>query len=97
MVKRIVWSKKATLIFQKILEFYFLRNGNKSFSRKLNTEIKNRIKVLKKYPFLGIETNIENVRYLISSHYKIFYLIDKEMILILLVWDARQNPKDLQL
>ena len=97
MVRGIVWSKRAEKLFFDILEFYYVRNKSKTYSRKLNSEIKQLIKILAKHPFLGRKTEKNNIRVLIKGNYKIFYEIEPEEIVILLVWDTRQNPENFKL
>ena len=97
MAWRIVWSKKAEIIFIKILEYYNHRNGSKIYSRKLNLEIKKRLEVLSNHPWIGTETENKNTRVLIKHHFKIFYRIESETIVVLLIWDSRQNPENLNL
>ncbi|NOZ35881.1 MAG: type II toxin-antitoxin system RelE/ParE family toxin [Chlorobi bacterium] len=97
MVRGIVWSKRAEKLFFDILEFYYVRNKSKTYSRKINSEIKQLIKILAKQPFLGRKTKKNNIRVLIKGNYKIFYEIKPEKIVILLVWDTRQNPENFKL
>jgi plasmid stabilization system protein ParE len=92
MAKRVVWSSRADWIFTKILEFYIERNGTKTYSQKLNNEVLSIVSILSKQPFLGIKTDIENLRVIIKGDLKIFYQIEMDKILIHLVWDCRQNP-----
>ena len=95
MVRRIVWTSKADEIFTRILEYYIERNGSKTYSRKLNNEVKEIISLLSKHPFLGAKTEIEDLRVIIQGDYKIFYQVNLKEIIIHLVWDCRQNPDDL--
>jgi len=97
MAKRVVWSSRADWIFTKILEFYIERNGTKTYSQKLNNEVLSIVSILSKQPFLGIKTDIENLRVIIKGDLKIFYQIEMDKILIHLVWDCRQNPKSLNI
>ena len=97
MVRRIIWTKRASIVFSKVLQFYIKRNGNKIYSKKLNTEIKQIIDLLGKHPYLGKKTDKENVRVLIKSNYQIFYKLKKDKIIILLVWDTRQDPNSLEI
>lgn len=97
MVRRIIWSEKAKIVFQEILAFYYKRNGTKTYSKKLNSEIKKLISLLKKQAFIGRLTDIDNVRVLIKDNFKIFYKIEQNRIVILLVWDCRQDPNDLKI
>jgi len=95
MVKRVIWTVKADLIFSKILEYYIERNGTKLCSNQLNFKLQSILKLLAKQPFLGVKTNFPEVRVFITSNYKIFYQISDDLMIILLVWDCRQNPESL--
>lgn len=95
MAKRIIWSRQADRVFNEILKYYIDRNGSKVYSRKLNQEILNMISLLSKQPFLGIKTENKNIRVFIKGNYKIFYQIDNEKLVILLVWDSRQDPESI--
>jgi toxin YoeB len=97
MVRRIIWTDRADRTFKKILEFYFLKNGSKTYSRKLNKEIHSLLSALSKQPFLGEKTENPKYRVVIHGHFKIFYEIDEKQIIVHLVWDCRQNPKELNL
>ena len=63
MVKRkIVWSDKAKEKLFSILEFYTVRNRNKSYSVRLHRKIFKEIKLLIKHPDLGIKTEDKTIR-----------------------------------
>ena len=94
MVKRkIVWSPEVKTEFLEILDFYYLRNGNAAFSKKLNAKIKKTISKLKTNPRLGLISNNENFRVIIEGVYLIFYSISSTNINILNISDSRQNPE----
>jgi len=98
MVKRkIVWSHRAKIKLYEILKFYIDRNQSNSYSNKLYKRFTKELKLLKKHPDLGINTEIENVRGLIIGEYIIFYQITDEMIIVHSVWDCRQNPENLKI
>lgn len=97
MVRRIIWSKRAEKVFSEILDFYNIRNKSKTYSRKLNSKIKQILNIIIRHPFIGRKTDNENIRVLIKGKYKIFYRIEPEEIVILLVWDTSQNPDNLTL
>ncbi|MFD2563862.1 type II toxin-antitoxin system RelE/ParE family toxin [Aquimarina rubra] len=82
MARRIIWTSKADLVFTEILEFYYNRNKSKTYSRKLNQEINSIIKLLPKYPLLGIKTDVKDIRVIIKGDYKIFYQIESSEIII---------------
>jgi plasmid stabilization system protein ParE len=96
MVKRkVIWSPKAKLDLFLILDFFYKRNGTKTYSRKLNTTLRNSVRLLEKYPEIGVNTDIQNVQNLIEGDYSIFYESKPDVIEIITIWDNRQNPDDL--
>jgi addiction module RelE/StbE family toxin len=96
MVKRkIVWSSIAKSDLSKILEFFYIRNGSKKYSNKLNSKIRKAVRLLSKHPLLGIQSDVENIRTIVEGDYAIFYQIAEESIRILTIWDCRQNPDNL--
>lgn len=97
MVKRIVWTSNAELIFTKILKYYVHRNKSNTYSRKLNSDIHYLLRILLKQPFIGLKTDDENIRVFIHKDYKIFYQIDGDKLIIHFIWDCRQNPENILL
>lgn len=97
MVERIIWSKQASEIFHCILVYYAKKTGSKTYSLRLNQQIRKSVLRLKFHPFIGKQTEYELIRELSESHYKIIYQIAGKEIVILMVWDNRQNPDDLKI
>ena len=95
MAKRIVWSKNALIDRLRILDYWYKRIGTKTYSRKLDREIKKLISNLPIFPEMGRKLNNTHIRYLVKDHYLIFYTIKKDEIRILHLWDSRRNPEDL--
>ena len=93
--RKIVWSSKAKFDLLKILEYFYIRNGSKTYSVKLNSKIRRAVRLLSNHPFLGLQSDVENVRALVEGDYAIFYQVDKETIRITTIWDCRQNPDNL--
>ncbi len=97
MVKRkIIWSARAKKDLIEILEFYYQRNGTKTYSRKLNTRIHRSISLLASYAEIGIQTDVANIRNLIEGDLGIFYEIRPKTIEIITIWDHRQHPDTLE-
>ena len=92
---KIIWSVRAKIKRYEILEFYNKRNNSNIYSIKLNRNINNELRLLKKYPNLGIETDIMGVRGLIINNFIIFYELNKNTIVVHYIWDSRQNPDEL--
>ena len=77
-----------------ILDFYNKRNDSSTYSRKLYIKFQKRIKLLSQNPFLGVRTDFETVRVLITDNYQIIYEIFEDFILIIMIWDNRRNPEN---
>ncbi len=98
MVKRkIIWSLQSKLDLFATLDYFYKRNGTKTYSRKLNLSLRKAIKLLEKNSDIGVHTDIENVRNMIHGNYNVFYEVKSELIEIITIWDSRQNPDDLKL
>jgi plasmid stabilization system protein ParE len=91
---KIEWTVEARLDLVDILEFYLQRNGNSIYSRKLNTKINETIKLLRKNPFLGKQTEDPSIRALITSDYQIIYEVFEKLVLIVMIWDCRRDPSE---
>ena len=93
--RKIVWSSKAKIDLFHILEYFYIRNGSKTYSVKLNLRIRRAIRLLSNHLLLGLKSDVENVRVLVEGDYAIFYQVDNETIRITTIWDCRQNPDNL--
>lgn len=89
---KIVWTLSAELDLMDIFEYYNKRNQSTKFSKKLLNRLQKTVKSLSKNPLLGLTSNIDSVRIIIHKDYQIVYEIKEVCILILVVWDSRQNP-----
>ena len=75
--RKIVWLSKAKFDLLKILEYFYIRNGSKTYSVKLNTKIRRAVGLLSNHPFLGLQSDVENIRALVEGDYVIFkYYVD---------------------
>jgi toxin YoeB len=96
MVRQIIWTKRAQKERKEIFTFWNTHNKSSFYSRKLNELIKDSLKLICLHPFIGKPTNKENVRVKILKDYLIIYEITSNEIVVLSLWDCRQNPKDLK-
>lgn len=98
MAKRaVIWTKVSEIQLQEILEFFAERNKSGQYSRELYRKFKMELKTAAKKPELGIKTKLNQIRGLIIEDYILFYEILEDRILILKVWDCRQNPDKLNI
>ena len=95
MVKyKVEWSIEARLDLIDILEFYIIRNKSALYSKKLNSKINKSIKLITKNPFIGLQSQVNSVRAIITGDYQIIYEILDSMIVIIMIWDCRRDPED---
>ncbi len=73
--RKIVWTRNAENDLLKILEYFYIRNGSKAYSIKLNSKIRKAVRLLANHPFLGLQSDVENVRALVEGDYAIFYQV----------------------
>ncbi|MCK9206651.1 MAG: type II toxin-antitoxin system RelE/ParE family toxin [Salinivirgaceae bacterium] len=93
----IVWTRNLEIQLQLILDFFVQRNKSEDYSKKLYKKFKEELKTAAKKPEIGIKTKLDNIRGLIIEDYIIFYEILQDRILVLKVWDCRQNPDNLNI
>ncbi len=91
---KIEWSIEARLDLIDVLEFYIIRNKSAAYSKKLNSKIKRSIKLIIKNPLIGLQSQIDTVRALITGDYQIIYEIFDNVIVIIMIWDCRRDPED---
>jgi plasmid stabilization system protein ParE len=91
---KIDWSIEARLDLIDILEYYNKRNKSSLYSKKLNSKINKSTKLISKNPLIGLQSEIESVRVLITGDYQIIYELSEDLILITMIWDCRRDPED---
>ena len=91
---KIDWSIEARLDLIDILEYYNKRNKSSLYSKKLNSKINKSTKLISKNPLIGLQSEIESVRVLITGDYQIIYELSEDLILITMIWDCRRDPDD---
>jgi plasmid stabilization system protein ParE len=89
---KIFWTATAIKQRDYIFEYWIKKNGNRTYVSKLNSKIKERIKLLSSNPKLGKTANYNNTRLLSLGHYSIYYQIYYAQIIITAFWDNRQDP-----
>lgn len=95
--RKIDWTKNSQIQLKEILIYFKKRNKSSQYSQKLYSQFKEKLKVVAQNPELGIKTNLEKIRGLIVGDYILFYEILDDRILVLKVWDCRQNPEKLDI
>lgn len=95
MTKPIVWSLNSKNDLKGIKKFFDTRNQSSAYSKKLLKTFRDSAKLIEKFPLLSIPTEYDNVRGFVILEYIIFYEIMSEHILVLCIWDCRQDPEQL--
>lgn len=94
MVRKITWTPNARKSRLEIFRYWDNRNKSKLYSQKLNSKYRKALQKVAKIPEIGIETNNNNVRLTLVSHFEVIYLISETEIKVLDIWDTRQNPEN---
>lgn len=94
--RRVVWTIQAKIQLKTIFEYFNFRNKSKLYSLKLNALIQTELRIVLQQPTIGKKTNSINVRGLLIENYYIFYEINETHIIILSVWDTKQDSKRLK-
>ena len=93
---KIVWTKTAELSFQAEIEFILKKWSGKEAISFINL-VNEVLEQLKKFPFLGkhFENNVMHL--VISKQSTVIYrILDEKALELLLFWNNKQNPKDLE-
>jgi plasmid stabilization system protein ParE len=91
----IFWTNTALKQRNYTFEYWNDRNKSTTYSKKLNSSIKERTNILKTNPELGKKTDFNNTRVISLGHYSILYRKVDLKIIITGFWDNRQNPDKL--
>ena len=93
MVRQIVWSPRAQVLLKKILDYWEVRNGTSTYSKKLFKLFENALFSLAKMPESGSLTENKKIRYKIVRDYFLYYTFDDTELKVIAVSDMRRNPK----
>jgi plasmid stabilization system protein ParE len=93
MVKQIIWSRLAHNDRLNILDFWILKNKSNTYSKRLNQIFENTAELIGKYPKIGKQTELPDIRYKIVKDYLFTYRETADHIEILTIWDSRQDPE----
>ncbi len=96
MAKQVVWSELAIENVQQIFNYWDNRNKSNEYSLKLNKHIEEAVSIISEHPTIGKLSGIRNIRFGILNVYLIVYEEYENEILIITIWDNRQDPKKLK-
>jgi hypothetical protein len=91
MSKQLVWSKRAAEDLTNLQNDFDKRNRSNLYSTKLMKAFRASAYFIEKYPMASLPTSDETVRGFVILHYILFFQIFEDQILLISVWDGRQN------
>lgn len=97
MAKKIIWTLTAHEDRREILLYWTVRNKSKTYSEKVNKLFIEAIGLIAEFPQIGKNTNDSKARLKVVRDYFIVYEEQEDAVVILRIWDYRQNPEDLMI
>ncbi len=95
MAKQIIWSQQAQEDRKRILEYWIRRNKSSTYSKKLDKGFREALNLISKYPRIGKQTDDKKTRIKILKDYLLIYEETKDSVILLTIWDSRQDPDKL--
>jgi len=97
---KILWNDYAISHLEEIYD-YFKIKANQSIAKKIIKSLIKETLILRANPLLGtkeplLEGKAFEYRFLVKNNYKIIYRFDDTCILIIAVFDCRQNPNKIK-
>ena len=94
MAKKVVWTKRASNKFDKVVE-YLQTDWNENVVRAFVQRTETILELLSENPELGTVENSEKGVYgfRLTKHNRMFYRIDEERLIVLNIFDNRQSSK----
>lgn len=86
------WTPEARNRWNEILRFYVKRNDSSTYSCRLRDRMNELIRSICENPEWGQQTVIPAVRWKLIEDFIVYYETKPDRILVLTVWDARQDP-----
>lgn len=85
----IVWSINVQNSRKALFFYWNKRNKSNEYSKKLNLQFLEALKLVSKMPKTRIKTELINIRHKLVSHFEIIYSITETQIVVLDIWKAR--------
>jgi plasmid stabilization system protein ParE len=91
--KKVVWTASAIQDQIDIFRYWSEHNQSDHFSKKLEQLFTQAASLIAAFPNIGVPTDIQGVRVKIVRAFKLFYVTTDESVIIIRVWDGRQDPE----
>lgn len=95
MAKQIIWSQRAQDDRKQILAYWIERNKSINYSKKLDEKFREALDVIRDFPQVGKATDDGKARIKIVKDYLLIYEEKEDSIILLTIWDSRQDPEKL--
>ncbi len=96
MVKKVIWSLRAQEDRKQILEYWRNRNKSNTYSITLDKRFREALNIIRNYPKIGKRTDDQKARIKIVKDYLLIYEESEDSLILLTIWDSRQNPEKLR-
>ena len=93
--KIIVWTETAAKQRRDILAYWTKRNHSIAYAKKLIRLINKQTKIILNHPESFKESIHPNTRESALGHFSLFYRMEHDRLIILSIWDNRQDPQKL--
>lgn len=98
MAKKIRWTNKALKSFSGIIS-YLQNDWSEKVAVNFELKLRYKLEILADYPFAGSISEIKPGynKYVITKHNTLYYRVKKDEIIVLNIYDTRQNPQKIKL
>jgi len=96
MDKRLRWSARAQDDRKAIFDYWNSRNRSRTYSSKLNGLFIDALSKVSEFTEVGQLIDERGFRSIIVRDYRIYYDVGPYYILVLTIWDTRQDPEKLE-
>ena len=96
MAKKVIWSLRAQSDRKNILDYWRQRNKSDTYSKKLDDRFREAVSIIKDFPQIGKLTDDQKARIKVVKDYLMIYEDTVDTIIILTIWDSRQDPSKLE-
>ena len=94
-INKIEWTSVAKQSLNKTNNF-ILEKWNLEISNNFLSSVDSFVEIIEQNPYIGLKVEKTNFRRtLVNKYISLFYELNQSTLTILLIWDNRQDPKDL--
>ena len=95
--RKIKWTLSDLKDKMIIYDYWIAKNKSIVYPQKIENLFQKVLFLLASFPYSGQKTTAKNIRIQVVKHYKLVYQITESTIVVLRVWDTRQNPESLKI